>query len=274
MKRSPLAEFFGLTRKQLWIFLCVCGLLVCLVLLYPVYAFFPLARLLFPSATPTATIPELSISSPAAYIPAPSLTGWPSGTPATMLPSLTPTRTPRPTATATRTKIPTSTPTLTPTSTLTSTATSSPTPTTTPTATSAPLGTFLNPVPMGSDFPLPGLGTLSVVESSWSPGQIGIASMELSFRCERPAGQSCDIGDLLVHAEGSSGRSYIRQFDPAIPKPAFALYGTPRLESGATQQGYIGFLIDQAENTLRMSIQVFLQEGEFYFWLQNAPGTG
>lgn len=274
MKQNPLTEYFGLTKKQLWMLLGAASALVCIIVGYPVYRFYPLARILFPGPTPTATIPALSISTPVAYIPAPSLTGWPSGTPATMLPSITPSRTPSKTPSLTPTRTPSLTPTKTPTRTPSRTPTNTTTPTSTPTATLPPLGTYLNPVPIGSSAAFPGLGSLTVLQSSWTPGKAGLVIVELSFTCDPSAAQACDLGDFIIHAEGSSGHSYVRDFDPAIPEPAFGLDQPARLNAGATATGYFGFVVTEDENSLRMRVQVFLQEGEIFFWLQPAPPAG
>ncbi len=98
--------------------------------------------------------------------------------------------------------------------------------------------------------------------------------MELSFRCERAAGQWCDTADVNVHAVGGSGQNYIRKFNRIIPEPSFAWSGSDQLDPGETENGYLGFLIGQSETTLRMSVQVYLVKGQFYFWLQGAPPAG
>ena len=74
-----------------------------------------------------------------------------------------------------------------------------PTFTTTPTSIPAPttssqIGTFNSPIPIGIGYKFPGLGTMTVVRSSWLSGQTGFAIVALSFICERPADQECDTG--------------------------------------------------------------------------------
>lgn len=280
MKQSHLAEFFGVGGKQLRLILAVGGLLLCVVWLLPACALPPLAIELFATPSPTATFPKLSMDTPAPYLPAPSLTGWPSGTPATMLPSLTPSRTPSltpspiPTRTASRTPTPsataTATVTLTPTPTLTGTATR----TATPTATPIPLGTFLNPAPLNARLALPNLGTLTVMQASWSPEQPGLLIVKLSFTCERPAGQWCDTADLNAHAVGGSGQSYARRFNFLIPNPPFGWSASSQLANGQTEEGYLGFLVPGSEDALYMSVRAFMEDGEFFFWLPGPPGGG
>ena len=145
---------------------------------------------------------------------------------------------------------------------------------TTGASTPAPVGTFLNPVPLGTGFSLPGLGTFTVHSMSWQPGQIGLAVVVISLTCDQPAASgSCDSSSLLLAAVGNSGNSYGRDFDPAIPGPVFA--GLTHLYGGDTDRGNAGFSITSVESTLRLSVQVFLQNGEFYFQLlQTAPAGG
>jgi hypothetical protein len=119
---------------------------------------------------------------------------------------------------------------------------------------------------------LSGLGTLTVNKSSWAPGQAGLLLVNLTFVCGGPAGQVCDTSTLLLDAVGSSGISYQRAFVPEIPPPAFGNYLTGHLYGGATETGNAGFLIDHAESSLKMRVQIFLAYDEFYFWIGAGPG--
>ena len=149
--------------------------------------------------------------------------------------------------------------------------------TSTPTFISAPtidnqIGNFNNPIPIGIGHTYPGFGTLTVLESSWLPGQTGFAIVKLSFTCERPAGQECDLvvsGRFMLSALGDSGNGYNQEFDTAIPEPGFGSFDNPPLYGGGTETGYVGFLITGNENSLLMRVQIFLQEGDVYFKISN-----
>jgi hypothetical protein len=149
--------------------------------------------------------------------------------------------------------------------------------TSTPTFISAPtienqIGSFNNPIPIGVGHTYPGFGTLTVLESSWMPGQTGFAIVKLSFTCERPAGQECDLvvsGRFMLSALGNSGNGYNQEFDSAIPEPGFGSFDNPPLYGGGTETGYVGFLITGNENTLLMRVQIFLQSGDVYFKISN-----
>ncbi len=135
------------------------------------------------------------------------------------------------------------------------------------------MGAFLNPIPMGTGRTFPGLGTLTVIQSSWSPGKTGLAVLDLAFSCERPSGQQCSLDNLIIHAVGSSGHSYIRYFDPSIPQPPFGMNENAVLDGGASEWGYWGFLISESETSLKLGVQVFLQDGETFFWMWSTPPT-
>ena len=253
MNQPPLGKFLGLTRNELVILLSLGGVLVIVVMLFEAYVLFNSSRAAavdFPTTIPTI------YSSPAIvpYMPAPSLTGWPTATSETTIAS---TRTPRPTSTP----LPTNTP----------------RPTRTPTATAVPtqpsptatiqVGTSGNPVPMGSGFALADLGTLTVTKSSWVPGQSGLTIVELSFLCGRPAGERCNTSRLMFDVLGGSGLGYERDFDPEIPTPSFGYYLDPYLYGGETATGNAGFLIKNSESSLKLRVHIFLEQGEFFFWI-------
>ncbi len=260
-KEHPLARFLGLTRNEMRIALSLGGVLACVLMLFEGYVLYtnrPIPET--PSATAT-TIPEMTAA--VVYVPAPSLTGWPTLGWLSNETTATPTKTPRPTSTpsATRTPRPTPTP----------SATRTPTPTAVPTQPSptptVQTGTSDNPVPMGSAFTFPDLGALTVMQSSWSPGQTGLAIIDLSFLCQRPTGERCDAGKLMLDVLGGSGNGYERQFDPAIPEPSFGSYIHPHLYGGQTERGNAGFLITDSESTLKLRVHIFLEEGEYFFWI-------
>ena len=135
MHENPIAKFLGLSKNEFWILVSVGGLLVLVAMLFEGYVLYSKNR---PVAVvePSPTIAVLVISGPLAYVPAPSLTGWPSGTPPSETPTSTITGTPTITPTSTRTGTPTKTPTPTQTATITPTFTA--TLTSTPTATPTP----------------------------------------------------------------------------------------------------------------------------------------
>jgi hypothetical protein len=138
------------------------------------------------------------------------------------------------------------------------------TPTTAPTIKPS-LGTFNNPVPIGIGYKFPGFGTLTVINSSWLSGQTGFAIVKLSFSCERPADQKCDTGNFMLDALGGSGNGYKQEFDTAIPNPTFGTFDNPPVYGGGVENGYAGFLVTNSESALIMRVQLFLQDGEFYF---------
>lgn len=152
-------------------------------------------------------------------------------------------------------------------------STSTTAPTHAPAPTTAPqVGTFNNPVPIGTGYKYPGYGTLTVINSSWSSGQTGFAIVNLSFTCERPANQECDLvvsGSFMLSALGNSGNGYNQEFDTAIPEPGFASMFNPPLYGGGTENGYVGFLITNNESSLLMRAQIFLKEGDVYFKISN-----
>ncbi len=254
---NPVGKFLGLSRNELAIFLYLGGALVCVIMLFAGYILYSSA-LAVPAATRTP-FPALGPSATRApYRPAPSITGWVSGTPATATVTPTPTKTRRPTSTP----VPSSTPTVT--NTPTATMTLTPTPT-------VQLGIASNPVPIGSGFTIPDMGTLTVVRSSWATGQTGLAIVELSFVCGRPIGELCKTSSLILDALGGSGTGYDRAFDSAIPEPGFGYGPKDPLYGGGTETGNAGFLVENKESSLMMIVQVFLQEGKFFFWIGPVP---
>jgi hypothetical protein len=138
-----------------------------------------------------------------------------------------------------------------------------------PTAASPPIGTFNNPVPIGVGYTFPGFGTLTVLNSSWLSGQTGFAIVKLSFVCERPAGQECDLFRFMLSALGNSGNGYNQKYESAIPKPRFGSIANPPLYGGGTETGYVGFLIKGNESSLLMRGQIFSQDGDVYFKISN-----
>lgn len=132
-------------------------------------------------------------------------------------------------------------------------------------------GSFNNPVPIGIGYTFPGLGTMTVIKSSWLAGQTGYAIVSLSFVCERPADQQCDtgVGEFMFSALGNSGNGYNREYDSTIPRPDFGSFTNPPLYGGGVENGNIGFLITQNESSLKMRVNLFLKEGEVYFTISN-----
>lgn len=147
-------------------------------------------------------------------------------------------------------------PTSTPTPASTSAAAQPPTPSPSPTTV---LGTFDNPVPLGLPFTIPGLGSLTVTSTQWVPGQTGFAISQLTFTCERPPSQICDTAHFMLNAVGSSGNGYAREFDTAIPGPSFGDIFDGDLYGGATESGNVGFLVTNTEQSLLMSVEIFLK---------------
>lgn len=272
--QDRLGKFLGMTRNELLILLIMGGLLVCVVMAFEGYILYTASRAVPTQAAMAFTPP--STSTPALYVPAPSLTGWPTDT--ATGPTVVPTRTRRPTLTPSLspTPRPTRTPTLTPSPrpTRTPTITVSPTrPTLAPPTATVQAGTSGNPVAMGSGFTLPDMGTLTVITSSWAPGQTGLAIVDLSFVCERPTGRRCDTSTLMLDVLGGSGSGYERVFDPAIPEPSFGSYLRPHLYGGETERGNAGFLINNGESSLMMRVRIFLQDGESFFWIGTSPSA-
>jgi len=144
------------------------------------------------------------------------------------------------------------------------TDTLSPTQTIAPTTTPS-FGTFNNPVPIGTGYTFPGLGTLRAVNSSWQAGQTGFAIVKLSFSCERPADQKCDTTNFMLDALGGSGNGYKQEFDTAIPDPTFGTFDNPPVYGGGVENGFAGFLVTNSESILIMRVRLFLQDGEVYF---------
>ncbi len=269
--RNSLAKLLGMTRNELLILLVMGSLLVCVLMAFEGYILYTAARAVPTKGGDPLTPP--ATGTPLRYIPAPSLTGWP--TPSPTGPTVVPTRTRRPTLTPSLspTPRPTYTPSLTPTPRPTRTPTATLTPTVpTPTAT-VQLGTTGNPVAMGSGFPLPGMGTLTVNASSWQPGQAGLVIVDLSFVCERPAGQRCNTSTIMLDAFGASGSGYERVFDASIPEPSFGSYFARHLYGGETERGNAGFRIDKSESSLMMRVRIFLQDGESFFWIGPIPSA-
>lgn len=120
------------------------------------------------------------------------------------------------------------------------------------------LGTYNNPVPIGTGYRFAGHGTMTVTEARWQPGQTGVAVVGLSFTCERPADQPCNTGDFMLDATGSAGVTYIREFGRAVPEPSFGDFMTDEVYGGGTQSGYAGFLITNDEDWLMMKVEIFL----------------
>ncbi len=120
---------------------------------------------------------------------------------------------------------------------------------------------------------IPDLGALTVIRSSWVPGQTGLTSVALSFVCQRPPGQQCKTSKLILGAVGDSGQGYARTYGPEIPEPAFGYDAHTILYSGGTETGNAGFLIENSESSLVMLVQVFLQEGQYVFWIGPVPPT-
>ena len=195
----------------------------------------------------------------------------------TLLPTETPTETYTPTVTPSETYTSVPTKTFTPTATLTSTetatlaATFTITPTFTPSQTRTPrpsptvaLGSRSNPVPQGTNYRFPGYGTVSVV-SSWLPGQTGLAVVSVSFYCERPTSQKCNVLDFMLDAVGSSGTTYPQAFETGIPQPGFWDFMTADVFGGGSKTGYAGFLVNQQENDLQIRVQIMYQPHEIFF---------
>lgn len=139
-------------------------------------------------------------------------------------------------------------------------------PTVAPTSTSIPptsvptqIGTFNQPIPIGMPYEFPGFGTMTVVSAQWQPGQTGYAIAQLSFECNRPSNQICDTPDFMFSAVGSSGTSYTQDYDQAIPNPSFGSIFDGDLYGGGTENGYVGFLVTQPEDSLKMTVDVFLR---------------
>ncbi len=135
----------------------------------------------------------------------------------------------------------------------------------------SPLGSILNPVPLGTALTLPDLGVLTIQNTSWQPGLTGLAVANISFTCQRAAPDTCATSNLILAALGSSGTAYARTYDPAVPQPTFGSFALPHLLAGQVDQGNAGFLITTAESALKLRVRVFLQDGEYYFWLGKTP---
>lgn len=121
------------------------------------------------------------------------------------------------------------------------------------------LGTYNNPVQVGNGFRFAGHGTMTVTEARWQPGQTGVAVVEISFTCERPADQPCDTGDFMFDAVGSSGVTYQQEYSGAVPEPPFGSFMNDEVYGGGTQTGYVGFLITGSEEWLMMRVEIFLE---------------
>ncbi len=293
MKHNPFARFLGLTKNEFSIFLYMGGLLVLVVMLFEGYILYTTGRavpVLLVPATPAASPTEAAAQPTRAQEVARSVPGVRSlpevlpVTPRVVLPGgviagpaeeggfmaeaatarmiTAPARTAIPTATATLTNTPAASPTAS------GTATATPRQTRTiPTRVPAPVATFLEPVPLGTSFEIPGWGSLTVVKSSWLPGQTGLTIVELSFTCGRPAGDRCNTSKLMLDTLGGSGAGYARVFDAAIPEPTFGTFTRPALYGGETETGNAGFVITNSESSLKLRVQIFLESGEYFFWL-------
>jgi hypothetical protein len=231
MNKKPDKRIFGLTQNELLIFVILGGLLLCVIVLFVGYIIYNLSR-----PNPIAVLLPTSIPQPIQQSVQPNIK--PTNSPLPVKPSDTPI--PQPT--------------------LTRAPTYTPAPTNTP-----QMGTFNNPVPIGVGYTFPGFGTLTVVSSSWIPGQTGFAIVDISFSCQRPAGQKCDTGDFMFDALGGSGNGYGREFDTAIPDPWFGTFNNPPVYGGGVEKGFAGFLITKNENILLMRVRLFLEEGELFF---------
>ncbi len=263
MKRNSLGKFLGLTRNELEIFLVLGGALVFVAMAFAGYVIYNKGQAAPANPSPGPSSKPLAVFTPtetlpAYYFPAPSLANWISGTPPTDTPTIRPTWTPLPTWTHRPTRTPT--PSLTPIP-----------PTPVPPTPTPQLGSADNPAPIGSAINLPNLGTLTVTRSSWQPGQTGLAIVELSFLCSRPLGEECHTDRLILDAVGGSGSGYERSFDAAIPQPRFGYgLGAP-LYAGGVETGSTGFTIKASESGVMMRVQIFLESGQFFFWIGPAP---
>ncbi len=214
MQEGPTSRFFGLTQNELFILLASAGILVCIIILFAAYVVYTSTRL---SSVP----PTLASSAPPTQRPLAQPTSQPPQfSPTVSIPFAPPPAVPTPIG-----------------------------PEAIPTPVPGQLGGFDNPVPLGSGFTFPGLGTLTVMKSSWSPGQTGFAIVELSFRCELPPSQQCETLHFMLDALGGSGNGYDQKFDSAIPSPTFG-YDNPPVYGGGTEHGYAGFFVDKSETVL------------------------
>jgi len=225
-------RIFGMTKTELTILVIMGGLLLCVIMLFGGYIIYDLNRPIPAAVIPPTAIPQVVIQ--------------PTNSPLPIQPN---TPIPQPVFTPTPTYIPAPT---------TSTSTSE-------------FGTFNNPVPIGVGYTFPGLGTMTVINSSWLSGQTGFAIVALSFVCERPADQECDtgVGGFMFSALGNSGNGYSKDNDTSIPSPDFGSFMNPPLYGGGVENGNIGFLITQNETSLKMRVNLFLKEGEVYFKISN-----
>jgi len=150
------------------------------------------------------------------------------------------------------------------------TKTPSPTRTLSPTNTPV-IGTFDNPIPISLSYRFPGYGTLKVNSSSWMPGQTGLAIVELSFECERPADQECRTGDFMFDVLGGSGNGYTPAFDSGIPTPHFGSFINPPIFGGGVEKGYYGFLITEKEDLLKMRVHILfdLNKDDVFYTISN-----
>lgn len=125
-----------------------------------------------------------------------------------------------------------------------------------PTSESNSMGTFGNPVPVGTDYRFADLGSLRVLEVDWQQGVIGIAIAKLSFACELPPGEECKMMFISLGAVGGSGNGYKQSFDRSIPLPWFGYnISIPRVYGGGTMEGYVGFDIANEESILFMTVE-------------------
>lgn len=125
-------------------------------------------------------------------------------------------------------------------------------------------GTRGNPVPQGTPYEFPGLGSFTV-KSEWSQGQTGLAIVFIEFTCERPSSQKCNILEFMLAAVGSSGTVYEQSFDLSIPQPLFWDFMSSDVYGGGTLSGYAGFKLTRPETSLQMRVGIFLEFEEVFF---------
>lgn len=228
MKQRRKTSLFGMTQGELAIMFFVI-VLFCVAVLIVGYIIY-ISRPIIPAAMPPTTTP-----------------------PPTTVPTLTPINPPLPlAATATIPPLYTATP--------------IPTDTATPlTPTSG--GTLDNPFPIGTSYTVTGLGTLTLLNTSWIPDQKNWAIATLTFRCERPYGQICNTTDFVLTTLGATTQKTYQQSpsDPAIPNPSFSNLDNPPVPGGVTFSGYAGWNITKPESGLLMRVEVFGQTGAVYF---------
>jgi hypothetical protein len=137
-------------------------------------------------------------------------------------------------------------------------------PTDTPTGA---LGSYKNPIPIGTGYTFDGLGNLSIVNSSWTPNKKGLSVVYMIFQCQVPQGQQCNVSDLQLYViGGTSGRTYGQeQNNPDVPQPTFNGFNNPPVMGGTTEYAYAGFSIRKAEATIIMRINRYNTSTVVYF---------